>query len=166
MGYLGVWKILEGMIIELRKLGVDIPSEIMNDLRYAKTLINILKADPSNFENKRRIDEYLHNVELYLISEALAKLGEEQVNIWLRRLEEAEREMDDYEEYRFVPGLPRDKRWIRVKISENTTLDSIKRAVEESKLSFEVQKNGFVLIYGEENQLKDFIKKITSTRRA
>lgn len=165
MGYLSVWKILESMTIELRRAGVDIPPEVMNDLRYARTLINILKADPSSFETKNRVDEYLHNVELYLISEALEKFGEEKVNVWLRRLEEAEREEDDYDEYRFVPGIPRDKCWVRVKISEKTPLDSIKKAAEEAKLSFEMHKNGFVLIYGEENQLKDFIKKITSMSR-
>ncbi|MBC7130884.1 DUF2096 family protein, partial [Candidatus Bathyarchaeota archaeon] len=120
MGYSAVWKVLDKMIADFRKRGIEVPAEIVSDLRHAKTFINILRADPSNSEANQRIEEYLRNVESYLISEAIEKLGKEYTDTWLKRIEEAEKVPFDYnEEYRFVPNLPRDKKWVRIKISNN-----------------------------------------------
>ena len=163
MGYLAVWKVLEEMIIDLRKKGVIVPANVLNDLRYAKTLINVLKADPSRLETTQKIEEYLTNVESYLISQG-QKFGEQYVSGWLRRLENASKKVfeEEEEEVRFVPGLPRMQRWVRVKPSEKMPLDALKKLAEESKLSFEVQKDGCLLVYGEDKHVKDFVKKMAT----
>ncbi|MEM2393621.1 MAG: DUF2096 family protein, partial [Candidatus Bathyarchaeia archaeon] len=66
MGYLTVWKVLEEMITDFRRRGVAVPKEVIGDLKYARTLINVLKADPSSLETSQRIEEYLNNIESYL----------------------------------------------------------------------------------------------------
>lgn len=166
MNYSATWKVLDKMIAELRGKGAEIPEEIVSDLRYAKTLINILKADPSNFEVNRRLEESIQAVESYLISEAM-KHGNEYVDAWLKRLEEAERKnVENFEECRFVPGLPRDKKWIRVKISDKDFQNTLMHIAEEAQLSFQLQEDGYMLVYGEdEEKLKNFLKKIALIKR-
>lgn len=42
MGYAVTWKILEEIVIELRKKGIAFPEKVMADLRSANTLSNSL----------------------------------------------------------------------------------------------------------------------------
>jgi len=44
MVYEQVWKVLEEIVIELRKKGVITPLNVMNDLKSAKVLINVLNV--------------------------------------------------------------------------------------------------------------------------
>ncbi|MBS7637054.1 DUF2096 family protein [Candidatus Bathyarchaeota archaeon] len=161
MGYLAVWKVLEEMITDLKKKGVKVPADILNDLKYARTLINVLKADPTRLETSQKIEEYLNNVEAYLVSEG-QKFGNKYVEEWIKRLEEASRKVFEEEETRFVPGLPREQRWIRIKPSEEMPIEALKAMAGELNLSFEMQSDGFLLVYGEDERLKDFIKKMAT----
>ncbi|MEM3612952.1 MAG: DUF2096 family protein [Candidatus Bathyarchaeia archaeon] len=162
MGYLAVWKVLEEMITDLKKKGTVVPADILNDLRNARTLINVLKADPTRLETSQKIEEYLNNVEAYLISEG-QRFGDKYIEGWVKRLEEASRKVfDEEEETRFVPGLPRDQRWIRIKPSEEMPIETLKALAGELNLSFEVQSDGFLLVYGDDERLKDFVKKMAT----
>ncbi|MEM2937310.1 MAG: DUF2096 family protein [Candidatus Bathyarchaeia archaeon] len=164
MGYLAVWKVLEEMIIDFRKRGIVVPADVIGDLKYARTLINVLKADPSSLETGRRVEEYLRNVESYLISEGIEKLGNKYVDEWLKQLDEASKKVfdDEGEEVRFIHGVPRDKRWIRVKPSDDMPIEMLKALAGELNLSFNVQKDGCLIVYGEEEYVKDFVKKMAT----
>ncbi len=161
MGYLAVWKVLEEMIIDLRKRGVRVPPRIIEDLRFLKTLINILKADPSRLETGEKIEEYINNIEGYLIAEG-ERFGEDYIESWLKRLEEASETMPEEEESRFIPGLPREQKWIRVKPSGDMSSEILRDMAGELDLSCEMQKNGFLLIYGEDEKLRSFVKKMAT----
>ncbi|MEM2104867.1 MAG: DUF2096 family protein [Candidatus Bathyarchaeia archaeon] len=162
MGYLSAWKVLEEMVAEFRKKGIPIPPEVIGDLKSAKTLINILKADPTCVETSQKIEEFLMKVESYLASEGQNKFGAEYVENWLRKVDEAMQKPHEEEEAetRFIPGLPREHKWIRVKPSPDLSLEKLKRLAEELNLSYEMQRDGCLLVYGVEACLKDFIKKI------
>jgi hypothetical protein len=163
MSYEENWKSLADLLTELRKKGEKIPTNIMNDLRSAKTMIQILKADPTHIENIPRIETYLRSVEFYATFTAQEKLGTEFVERWLRKLEKAKRikiEEKEEETPRFVPGLPRDKNWVRIQISEGTPKEDVERLVRENKLSFKIQKNGYMLVYGNGESIKSFVKKM------
>jgi len=164
MGYLAAWKVLEEMITDFRKRSVDIPAEIMSDLKSAKTLINVLKADPSRIETSQKIDEYLLHVESYLVSEGKKFFGDEYVEEWLNRLDEASRKVSEEEKEatRFIPGIPREQKWIRVKPSAELPIEKLKLLAEESHLSYNVQNDGCLLVYGEEARIKDFVKKMAT----
>jgi len=162
MGYLAVWKVLEEMITDFRKRGVSIPSNVFDDLKYARTLINVLKADPSRLETSQKIEECLNNVESYLISEG-QRFGDKYVEEWLRKIDEAGRKIDEEESVsRFVPGLPKEQRWVRVKPSEEMPINDLKVLAGELNLSFEVQSDGCLLVYGEDERVKDFVKKMAT----
>ncbi len=85
------------------------------------------------------------------------------MNRWMKKLKEA-REKPEVEvpaetASKFVPGLPRDKRWVRVQVSAETPREEIEELVKESGLACKMQDDGYMLVYGEEEKLKRFIKK-------
>jgi len=162
MGYLAIWKVLEEMTTDFRRRGVTVPSNVIDDLKYARTLINVLKADHSRLETVQKIEECLNNVESYLISEG-QRFGDKYVEEWIRKLEEASRRIDEDEGVsRFVPGLPREQRWVRVKPSEEMPLETLKSLAEDLNLSHEVQSDGYLLVYGEDQRVKEFVKKMAT----
>ncbi|MDH7477875.1 MAG: DUF2096 family protein [Candidatus Bathyarchaeota archaeon] len=162
MGYLAVWKVLEEMILEFRKRGITIPAEVMDNLKSARIMIKILKADPTRGETMQKIEEYLSNVESYLISEGQKEFGVEYVDKWLKRLDEASMRFPDLEEKetRFVPGLPRDQKWIRVKPSAELPIEKLELMAKELNLLCELQSDGCLLVYGGDSCLKEFVKKM------
>jgi len=169
MGYEETWKVLADLLIELRRKGEKIPTDVMNDLRSAKTMIQILKADPTHIENIPRVETYLGNVESYLIFAAQEKFGSEFVERWMKKLEKARRAVKVEEKakptHKFVPGLPRDKRWMRIQISEDTSRGDVERIARENKLFCKIQKNGYMLIYGNSESIKTFVKKMAEKFR-
>jgi len=169
MGHEEVWKTLNNLIIEFRKKGETIPPEVMADLRAAKTLMQVLKADPTKKENVPTIEMYLGNVESHLVLAAQASFGSEFVNRWMKRLRDA-REKPDVElpaetASKFVPGLPRGQRWVRVQVSEETPKEEIEELVKEIGLACKMQDDGFMLVYGEGEKLKRFIKRTAAKLR-
>ena len=169
MGYEETWKVLADLLTELRKKGEKIPAHVMNNLRSAKTMIEILKADPTHIENIPRLEIYLANVESHLIFGAQEKFGSEFVEQWMRKLGEARKVVKVEEKAevtpRFVPGIPRGKHWVRVQISEDTSRGDIERIAKENKLSCKMQKNGYMLVYGNGESIKTFVKKMAEKLR-
>ncbi|RLI31321.1 hypothetical protein DRO48_01025, partial [Candidatus Bathyarchaeota archaeon] len=88
-GYEAVWRALESLIREFRKKGIEVPPFVMDDLRSAKTLIEVLKMDTTAEKTAERAETYLKNVEAYLLSIAEEKLGPEEATKWARKIDEA-----------------------------------------------------------------------------
>jgi hypothetical protein len=168
MGYEEVWGVLADLLTELRKKDEAIPTYVMNDLRSAKTMIQVLKADPTHSENIPRIEAYLGNVEFHLISAAQEKFGAEYAERWMEKLEEARKQVYEGEKaaQRFVSGIPRGKRWVRVQVSEDTPQKDIERLAEENRLSSKSQEDGYVLVYGKNENIKSFLKKMAERVRS
>ena len=160
---MAVWKALEEMIIEFRKKGLPVPVTVMNDLKSARTMIKIVNVDEGRGETIQKIEEYLGNVESYLVTEAQEKFEPEYIDEWLRRLEEASCETCEKKEKeaRFISGLPRDQKWIRVEPLASLPLEKLKQLTEESNLSSRLQDDGRLLVYGKAEDIKEFVKKMT-----
>jgi len=166
MSYEERWKNLADLLTELQERGEKIPAEVINDLRSAKTLIQVLRADSTHTEIISRIDTYLRSVESYVIF-AAEKLGTETVEEWLKKLDtkRAQKEKDRETGSRFSSGVPRDKSWMRIKISDETPLEDVKNLVSESELSYKMQENGYMLLYGDKKNIKSFVKRLTEQFR-
>lgn len=167
MGYGEVWKLLDDMIIEFRKRGESIPLNVMEDLRAAKTMIQVWKADPKRTENIPSIEAFLGNVESYLIFTGQEKFGTDFADRWMEKLRDAKKTIrtGQVEEAwepasKFVAGLPRGKKWVRVQVSPETPKSEIKKSAAESGLLTKTQTDGYILVYGEEDKLKLFVQKI------
>lgn len=169
MGYNEVWKTLADFLTQLQEKGETIPDEIIEDLRSAKTMIQILKADPARTENLARIEAYLENVESYLVFAAQDKLGVKYAEKWMQKIAEARVETHEEEETkapsRFVAGLPRGKHWVRIQISEDTPRKEIEELAREVGLSHQMQQNGYLFVYGEDEKVKIFVKKMAEKIR-
>ena len=167
MGYEAVWKVLSDLVTELRRRDEAIPPEVMEDLRSAKTMIQILKADPARTETLTRIETYLEKVESRLFYIAREKIGPENAEQWMQKLAKARRKI--HEEVtpppRFVPALPRDKHWVRIQVSEDTPREDAERLAEGTGLSYRMQENGYLLVYGDEKGIKSFVKKMAEKFR-
>jgi hypothetical protein len=167
MGYLAVWTVLEEMIKELRQRGLEIPPKVMNDLKSAYTTIKIGEVDTSAGNTAPKIEEYLGSVESYLITEAQKKFEEKYVDEWLKRLNEAGYETcetceDEDLEPRFVSGVPRDQKWLRVEPKDELTFERLAKFAEETGLSKRAEEDGHLLVYGKSEALKEFINKMTT----
>ncbi len=165
MSYSARWKILEGMIVEFRKKGLEVSQTILNDLKSAKVLITIMSADEKDRgETAPKIDEHLGSVEAYLVTEAQKAFPPAKVDEWLRRLDEASCEIcatEAKKETTFVSGLPRDQKWIRVKPLTSLPTEKLKRLAEETSLSFREEEDGHLIVYGSAEEIKEFIKRMT-----
>lgn len=165
---MAAWKLHEDMMIELRKKNVTIPLNIMDDLRAAKLMIQLSDMEGIRGESMQKVEEYLGNVEAYLITEGQKVLGMEKVDEWLRRLEEvsceicAEPSVKKPEENKFVVGVPRDQKWVRVEPISTITAEKIEQLAKEQTLSVTKQNDGRLMVYGNPENLKEFLKKMTA----
>jgi hypothetical protein len=167
MGYEQWWKTLENMVAELRKNHVTIPADVMASLKSAKTMIEIYSADLSYSESLPTIENYLLNVESNLMNMAKEKFGQSFAESWMEKLEEARREEVSETETvsRFIPGLPRDEHWIRILPSDDVLKEDVERLADELRLSYKMQKDGYILVHGSEEKVKDFVKEMAAKCR-
>jgi hypothetical protein len=166
MNYEEKWKNLADLLIELQERGENIPADVTNDLRSAKTMIQVLKADPTHTENISKIEMYIRSVESYAIF-AAEKLGTETVEVLLNKLKDTKtvKKKNRTAGSRFSLGVPRDKSWMRIRISDETPLEDVQNLVRESKLSYKLQENGYILVYGNEKDIKSFVKSMAEQFR-
>jgi len=161
MSYEEKWKVLADLLLEVQEKGEKTPAEILNDLRTAKTMIQILKANPTKIEIFSRIETYLRTVESYVIFTA-EKLGTEALQVCLNKLKEEPKEKKKNENKlsNFVSGVPRNKKWVRIQLSKETPLNELQKLVKQNKLSYKALKKGQIIVYGDENKIKFFVKSV------
>ncbi len=168
MGYEKWWRTLENLIAEFRKKQIAIPEEVMSSLRSAKTMINVYNADPSRVETIPTIESYLLNVESGLINMAKEEVGEDFMEDWIRKVEEARKEEEPKAEAatrRFIPGLPKGQHWIRVLPSDDVLKENVEELAGKLGLSCKLQKDGYLLVYGDREKVKDFVKEMAEKTR-
>ena len=166
--YCAVWKALADMVTELRKQGEKIPARVIGELRAAKTMIELLKIVKEPSENIAKIEDYLGSVEAYLVPAAQKRFGDEYAEAWMRRLSEIRRappQVAPEAPRRFVPGLPRDRHWVRIKVSEEIPREEVELLAQRMNLQVELQNDGFMLVSGSERAVKDFVKKVAHLLR-
>lgn len=172
MSYEAVWKTLEEIIIELRKKGVETPPNVMNDLKSAKILMNLLTTAGSDHrEAAPKIEQYLGSVEAYAITEAQEKFPPARIDTWLKRIDTAacgtcqtctaESSKTEKAETKFVIGVPRDQKWIRVNPLDSLPAEKVKQLAQETQLSFREEQNGHLIVHGKPENIKQFVKKMT-----
>jgi hypothetical protein len=165
MGHnMATWKTLELMMIELKKKGIIIPPAIMEDLRAARSLIKLTCMPDSRGEVIQKAEEYTASVEAYLVTEAQKVLNSDQIDQWLRRLENATAQAceEPKQEDKFVTGVPRDQKWIRVEPIKNLPTERILQIAREQGLQVKEQKDTRLVVFGQPLDIKEFLKKMTA----
>jgi hypothetical protein len=172
MVYEQVWKVLEEIVIELRKKGVITPLNVMNDLKSAKVLMNVLNvSERDHGETGEKIRHFLGSVEAYLITKAQETFPQSRIDTWLRRIEETNYDIGQTSsvknekklevESKFVTGVPRNLKWIRIKPLAELPAENLKKLAKNTSLSFREERDGQVILYGNAEDIKELIKKIS-----
>ena len=159
------WKVLEEMLIDLEKKGVVIPANILSDLRSAKSMIKLHCTSAKGAGDAlQKTEELSTNVEAYLAEEAQKIFGPEKVDAWLRRLEEANAEVceEPTSENKYVTGVPRDQKWVRVEPIKDLPAVRIVEIAEEQDLQVKSEKDGRLVVYGQLDGIKAFVKQMTA----
>ena len=167
-GFGARWRILSDLLVELRAHGADIPPYVVRDLRSARSLIEVLKADPGCEGVAGRIDMLLTNVESFLLAEVEMRLGPEAAKEWEDRISKAISEAEGASREagaRFRPGLPRGEHWIRVRPSEEIPRELVEELARTEGVSVELQPDGYLLVRGEEGKVKSFVRKMAERLR-
>ena len=162
------WKLLEEMTITLKKKGATIPENIMGDLRSAKSMIKLHCTQAQGAGDVlQKAEELTANVEAFLVNEAQKFFDSEKVDSWLRRLEEANAEIceEPVIEDKFVTGVPRDQKWVRVEPVNTLSTHRLGQLALEQNLQITPQKDGKLLVYGQAQSLREFIKKMTEEEK-
>ncbi len=165
MGHnMAYWKLLEEMTIDLKKKDVIIPENILGDLRSTKSMIKLHCTQAKGAGDAlQKAEELSSNVEAFLVTEAQKIFGAEKVDSWLKSLEEANADVceADSGENKFVTGVPRDQKWVRVEPIKNLPTDRILQIANEQNLAVNPQKDGRLVVYGQPDGIKEFVKKMT-----
>jgi hypothetical protein len=168
MSHVAKSRIIEEIIIELRRKGLEIPPNVMSNLKSARTLMKVEKVDSKDQgETDPKIDQYISSVEAYAITEANRHFPGEKVDKWLTALDLASCDTcvtieKPKEEKRFIPGVPRDQKWIRVEPINSLPIEKLEKMATENKLSFQRDKDGHLIVYGTDENVKIFVKKMTT----
>ena len=161
------WKILEDLMIALKRKNIEIPAKVVEDLRAAKSTIQLTCMEGSRGEAMQKAEEYSANVEAFLINEADKIMEPQVVNDWLKRLEQANTEVCEEEqvgENKFVVGVPRDQKWVRVEPTESFPAERLEKLAAEKNLSFNKQADGKFVIYGQKEDISAFIKQMAAEK--
>jgi hypothetical protein len=166
MGHnMAYWKLLEDMMIELKKKDAVIPQNVLEDLRASKSMIQLhCTVSTGGGDAIQKAEELTANIEAYLVTEAQKLLGSEAVDLWLRQLEEANAQIceEPAKTDKFITGVPRDQKWVRVEPIANLPTERIQQIAKAQNLAVNPQKDGRLVVYGQPESLKDFLRKMTS----
>ncbi len=161
---LTIWKTLEDLLIELRKKTVQIPINILEDLRAAKSMIELSSNEDAPKETIAKAQVYITNVEAYLISQAQKVFEPTVVDNWLKRLKGANKQetKTNISPSRFIVGVPRDQQWIRIETDNNKLSEKyILKIAEKWHCTVNKQTDGRLMVYGQLDAVKEFVKQIT-----
>lgn len=164
MNYEAIWKLLADLAGELKKKGEYLPASVAEELRSAKNAIEVSKVDTSRSEIFLEIEKHLRNAESCLVSIAENRFGKEYAERLVDRIDETQKS-DQIREQESTPKLfvrlPRDKFCVRMQTSKEDTLEKIRLLSKELGLSNEIQNDDYVLVSGEESEVRRFIKKLS-----
>ncbi|MDR2699238.1 MAG: DUF2096 family protein [Nitrososphaerota archaeon] len=163
-----VWKILEDLLMVLLKKDVPISANIFEDLRAARSMIELLHSTDASEDVVAKAEAYTTNVEAYLIDQAQMVFEPNIVNEWLKYLKEANSQQVIKEETaamtegRFVVGVPRDQQWIRIETDNKLPEEYVLKLAEKWHLTVNKQDYKHLVIHGQLGDVKAFVKQIAA----
>ncbi|MEM3041230.1 MAG: DUF2096 family protein [Nitrososphaerota archaeon] len=165
--YEAVWQVFADLVTELRRAGETVSSQVVRDLRSAKTMIQISKVDRDNPDHLVRIEELIRSIESCIMPKAEKRFGREAVAEWEERLEKARGEVheESLSSRRFVPGVPRNKDWVRIETTDDIPLEKVVQAAGEEGLICKTDGDQWVIVYGEKTGIKNLIDRLTEYQK-
>ncbi len=148
----------------MRSKGKEIPPEVVEDLKSAKTLMTIQRVDSSS-PITDDVEDYLRRTEAALLPNAENDFGKEYSNHWLQRIQEAKAKgltETVRTQVGLVTGIPRDKEWVRVRVTELIDMAELKSMTNSLGLSFREEANDTAIVFGQHENVKAFLRELTA----
>jgi hypothetical protein len=106
------------------------------------------------------------SVEAYVMTEAGKHFAAEKVDKWMTALDLASCDIcvtveEEKEEMRFILGVPRDQKWVRVEPIASLPIEKLETLATETKLGYRREKDGHLIVYGTRENIKEYVKKMT-----
>jgi hypothetical protein len=164
MNYEYVWKVLEQLLLDLRRQGVTVPGELVDDLKSAQTYINIAKTDPTALEIVTEIELYLEKVESNLIYLAETDISPAYATESLKRISDARMQglrQPVPPKSQYVAGVPREDHWVRLRTTDLISDEELTPLLNQFPVTVKPQDNGYLLIHGTQADVKAFLKAVT-----
>jgi len=162
------WLILVDLLTDLRKKEMQIPGEVTENIRLARSTINFYKFDPTNPEMMKeikRINDFLNSIQGTLLDIA-EEMGIEYRDEWLQKLMKASRGEKVVEKQetspRFVVGAPAGFSMVRVTFKEPLSEERLNDIAETHGVIIEFEEDDVVAIYGDKDDVKKSLKEIAS----
>lgn len=169
MTYDGVWKTLDALILELRKRGSTVAQGVVDDLKTARTLINIHNVDPSSTETIMQIENYLRKVESTLLFLVEADYDAEYAEDILKRISRARKPRvadDESTPSRLITGVLPGQHWVRIDTRDIVSRESLTKLTAELGLTLKMQGADHAVISGDKTIVKQLLKKIAEKTRS
>ena len=148
----------------MRSKGKEMRPEVVEDLKSAKTLMTIQRVDPSS-PITGDVEDYLGSVEAALWTCAENAFEKEYSDYWLQRIQEAKAKgIQETVRTRvgLVTGIPKDKQWIRVRVTELIDMAELKSMTSSLGLSFREEANDTAIVFGQPESVKAFLRVLTN----
>ncbi|MGE5554942.1 MAG: DUF2096 family protein [Methanocella sp.] len=160
------WKLLEDMVLELKKAGTTIPARVIEDLRSAKAMIQLTYTEGSHGTALQKAEEYLSNVEAYVVTEAQSRFGVGKADQWLRQLEQTGGRVttEPVAHDKFVSGVPRNQQFVRIEPSGDLTAQKVQTLAKEYSMQVNLQPDNKIVVYGSAESLKRFLRRIAEEK--
>jgi hypothetical protein len=130
--------------------------------------MEISPSEKGSGESMAKAQECLDLVEAFVINKTEETFGTEYTDAFLRKLEETKCPIcptcpsQKEDKNKFVAGVPRNQKWIRVEPIENLPHETLRQLAVEHDLAVKEQDDGKLIIHGQPENIKAFIKKMTS----
>jgi hypothetical protein len=162
------WMILVELLTDLRKKGLDIPSNVTRDIQMAKTTINFYKvnpADPERMKELKRMNDFMNSAQDMLLTLA-EDVGADYLESWLEKLRKAARGEQVYQitdkKSKFVVGAPSGFSMARLTFKEPILEERLQEIAEDYNIIVEFEEDNVILIFGNKENIKKSLKELSS----
>jgi len=167
MNYDNALKKLDELVVELLDKGLSIPQHFFDEIKSARSMAKICRADPNKADAVMNGAPFLEIAEMNLLAIAEAGCGKEYADIWQRAIAEAYNQPDGgAKSAGFVSGVPKTDYWIRIDPSEiNLGSDETAQLPAELNLSAKPQPDGYLLIHGAKENVMAYLREVRRTTK-
>lgn len=158
------WMILVELLTDLKKKGIEIPSNVTKDIQMAKTTINFYKTDPNDPERMKelkRINDFLNSIQDILLTFA-DDISDDYSKIWLEKLKKASRGEEVYKidenKPKFVVGAPSGFSIARLTFKKPILEERLQDVAENYNIIIEFEEDNIILLYGDKENIKKSLK--------
>jgi hypothetical protein len=168
LNYDALWKTLDALLIEVRRKGSTVAQDVVDDLKSARTLINIYAADPTSTDTLAQIEDYLRRVESSLLFLAEADHGTAYAEAIMARLGTARTLGDDPappEVPRFIPGITPGQHWVRIDTRDTIDRAALTALAADMGLTLTMQGAHHAVIRGDKATVTRLLQRVTEQTR-